>query len=90
MASSLDSFLSGTNATYVAELYARFLENPNSVDPSWVKFFTELADDLREVLDELNGASWASAESGVIGSNGGMSAEDVAASFDRPAAPGDG
>lgn len=90
MASSLDSFLSGTNATYVAELYARFLENPNSVDSGWVKFFTELADDLREVLDELNGASWASAESGVIGSNGGMSAEDVAASFDRPAAPGDG
>ena len=90
MASSLDSFLSGTNATYVAELYARFLENPNSVDSGWVKFFTELADDRREVLDELNGASWASAESGVIGSNGGMSAEDVAASFDRPAAPGDG
>ncbi|HJN26143.1 MAG TPA: 2-oxoglutarate dehydrogenase E1 component [Rhodospirillales bacterium] len=90
MASSLDSFLSGTNATYVAELYARFLENPNSVDSGWVKFFTELADDRREVLDELNGASWASAVSGVIGSNGGMSAEDVAASFDRPAAPGDG
>ena len=90
MASSLDSFLSGTNATYVAELYARFLENPNSVDSGWVKFFTELADDRREVLDELNGASWASAVSGVIGSNGGMSAEDVTASFDRPAAPGDG
>ena len=82
MTASLDSFLSGTNATYVAELYARFLENPNSVDPTWVKFFTELADDLREVLDDMNGASWAPSESGVVGSNGGLQAEEVVAALD--------
>ena len=28
------SFLFGTNATYVAELYARYLQEPAKVDPS--------------------------------------------------------
>ena len=90
MASSLDSFLSGTNATYVAELYARFLENPNSVDTTWVEFFTELADDLREVLEDINGASWAPSASGVIGTNGGVAAEEIVASMDRKNASSDG
>src|SRR4051812_23380644 len=53
------SFLFGSNATFIAELYARYLEDPQSVDPSWNSFFTELNDDAREVLDELRGASWA-------------------------------
>ena len=46
------------NAEFIAELYSRFLENPNSVDPSWVELFNELAEDGRAVLDELKGASW--------------------------------
>ena len=52
------SFLFGGNAQYVAELYARFLKDPASVDPSWNGFFKELDDDSRAVLDELRGASW--------------------------------
>ncbi|AWK87606.1 2-oxoglutarate dehydrogenase E1 component [Azospirillum thermophilum] len=52
------SFLFGSNAGYVAELYARFLQDPTSVDPSWNGFFKELDDDTRSVLDELRGASW--------------------------------
>ncbi|WP_207460247.1 2-oxoglutarate dehydrogenase E1 component [Azospirillum sp. SYSU D00513] len=53
------SFLFGSNAGYVAELYANFLKDPTSVDPSWNGFFKELDDDSRAVLDELRGASWA-------------------------------
>ncbi|MDP6773256.1 MAG: 2-oxoglutarate dehydrogenase E1 component [Rhodospirillales bacterium] len=71
MTTTLDSFLNGTNATYIAELYSRFLENPNSVDPSWVAFFSELHEDGRAVLEELRGASWSRSESGVIGRDGG-------------------
>ena len=52
------SFLFGTNANYVAELYARYLQEPAKVDPSWGDFFKELDDDSRAVLDELRGASW--------------------------------
>ena len=60
MATQLDqnSFLSGANATYVSELYARYLADPSSVDASWRGFFAGMADDARAVLGELKGASW--------------------------------
>src|SRR5580693_8874314 len=61
------SFLDGTNATFIAELYARYLENPGSVDASWAAFFAEMADDERAVLGELKGASWARDRTSVIG-----------------------
>src|ERR1700722_14583081 len=69
MASQTDqtSFLDGTNATFIAELYARYLENPGSVDASWANFFAEMADDERSVLGELKGASWARDRTQVIG-----------------------
>jgi 2-oxoglutarate dehydrogenase E1 component len=38
------SFLSGANAAFIEDLYARFLENPDSVDPGWRSFFTELGE----------------------------------------------
>ena len=63
----MDSFLTGTNVTFVAELYSRYLKNPASVDSSWRAFFADLEDDGRAVLDELHGASWAPSESAVIG-----------------------
>ena len=47
------SFLYGANATFIAELYARYLKDPNSVDASWAGFFAEMADDARAVLGEL-------------------------------------
>ncbi|MEX2450959.1 MAG: 2-oxoglutarate dehydrogenase E1 component [Rhodospirillales bacterium] len=71
MASSLNSILTGVNATYIAELYTRYLRHPQSVDPSWAALFAELDDDARVVLDELRGASWAPSDRKVIGSNGG-------------------
>lgn len=36
------SYLFGSNAPYIEELYELFLENPNSVDEKWNKYFTEL------------------------------------------------
>jgi 2-oxoglutarate dehydrogenase E1 component len=53
------TFLSGPNAAFIAELYARYVEEPGSVDPAWQRFFAELHDDGAAVLDELRGASWA-------------------------------
>src|SRR3712207_9388695 len=61
------SFLFGSNATYIAELYARYLEDPKSVDPSWEAFFADLHDDAKEVLTELRGASWAPNTATIIG-----------------------
>jgi len=67
MASSIDSFLTGANAPFIAELYGRYLENPSSVDPSWGSFFAGLGDEADAVLGELRGASWAPSGSRVIG-----------------------
>lgn len=53
------SFLFGPNGRFIAGLYARYLEEPGSVDPSWASFFDELDDDARAVMRELEGASWA-------------------------------
>lgn len=38
------SSLNGSNATYVENLYERFLEDPDSIDPSWQKQFREIHD----------------------------------------------
>src|SRR5690606_35072522 len=52
------SFLSGPNAEFIADLYARYVKDPGSVDPSWRDFFADLRDDSRTVLEEMQGASW--------------------------------
>ncbi len=64
MAQVQDSFLNGSNAAFVAELYSHYLKSPGSVEPSWAAFFEELREDGRVVLRELRGASWASPEDG--------------------------
>ena len=53
------SFLQGANATYLADLHARYEENPASVDPEWRAFFASLNDDKADVLAEARGPSWA-------------------------------
>jgi 2-oxoglutarate dehydrogenase E1 component len=61
------SFLYGANATFIAELYVRYLADPNSVDASWRGFFADLADQTPAILKELAGPGWAPERSQVIG-----------------------
>src|SRR5690242_17159454 len=60
------SFLFGANAPFIEELYARFLEDPNKVDPDWRTFFEALAEERGDVLAEVRGASWAPNKARVI------------------------
>jgi 2-oxoglutarate dehydrogenase E1 component len=53
------SFLQGANATYLAELHARYEEDPASVDADWRAFFASLEDNKESVLAEARGPSWA-------------------------------
>jgi 2-oxoglutarate dehydrogenase E1 component len=72
MPSSTFSFLSGSNADFIAELYERYLKDSKSVDPSWQIFFAELKDDARAITAEMRGASWAPlAEHKIIGNGAG-------------------
>jgi len=61
------TILSGANAIYVSELYARFATDPSSVDASWAEFFGQMGDDGRAVLAELKGPPWGRDGAKVIG-----------------------
>ncbi len=74
MATTTDSFLTGANATYIAQLYRRYIESPNSVEPSWASFFADLGDDSRVVLGDVSGASWAPAHFDIPGDGDGATA----------------
>ena len=50
---------SGANAAFLSNLYARWVENPGSVDPSFSELFEALNDEARSVLMDAEGASWA-------------------------------
>jgi 2-oxoglutarate dehydrogenase E1 component len=76
---ALTSFLQGANATYLAELYARYEQDPNALDPEWRAFFASLGDDRADVLAEACGPSWR--ESG-----GGAAAQQTPVAFTEEAA----
>ena len=84
------SFLSGANATYIAELYHRFLTHPKTVDGSWASFFADMDDDSRAILQELRGASWSPNDQAVIGARADGSAAGYAPAPACPAPGGSG
>jgi 2-oxoglutarate dehydrogenase E1 component len=55
---ALSSFLQGTNATYIDEIYARFEKDPASVDTEWQEFFKSLKDSPADVQKNAEGPSW--------------------------------
>ncbi len=61
------SFLFGANAPFIEELYARYQDDPSSVDGDWRTFFAALAEEKVDVLAEVRGASWAPHGARVIG-----------------------
>ena len=82
------SYLYGANETYLAQMYARYLEDPSSVDPEWTEVFKGLDDDEEGFREEQQGASWAPRKTSVIGGNGGApSMSDATAGIERQAFP---
>lgn len=55
---ALSSFLQGTNATYIDEIYARYEKDPSSVDAEWQEFFKSLKDQPDDVRRNAEGPSW--------------------------------
>jgi 2-oxoglutarate dehydrogenase E1 component len=56
---ALSSFLQGTNAAYIDDLYGRYEQDPASVDAEWQEFFKSLKDAPADVAKNAEGASWA-------------------------------
>ncbi len=65
------SFLSGGNAPYVAEIYAKYLSDRNSVDPQWAQFFATLQDEDKAALGDMLGASWNKRPGKIVGAADG-------------------
>jgi 2-oxoglutarate dehydrogenase E1 component len=55
---ALSSFLQGTNATFIDDLYARYEQDPASVDTDWQEFFKSLKDTPADVQKNAEGPSW--------------------------------
>ncbi len=55
----LASAMTGANAAFLADLYARWVDKPESVDPSFQELFAALGDDAVAVMQNATGASWA-------------------------------
>ncbi|HVP43041.1 MAG TPA: hypothetical protein VMS96_06390, partial [Terriglobales bacterium] len=51
--------MNGANAQFIAQLYAKWVEAPNSVDPDFAALFAALDDETRSILMDASGASWA-------------------------------
>ena len=83
------SAFNGANAAFIADLYARWVNDPGSVDPSFAELFGALNDEARGVLEDASGASWAprtysvaepeAAKPAAKGTAGGFTPEQVRA-----------
>ena len=55
---ALTSFLYGSNASYIEDLYARYEADPQAVDAEWQSFFQSLKDSAVDVEKNARGPSW--------------------------------
>jgi 2-oxoglutarate dehydrogenase E1 component len=55
----LSSAMNGANAQFISQLYAKWVEAPNSVDADFAALFAALNDEAKAVLTDATGASWA-------------------------------
>lgn len=79
--------LSGANAAYVADLYARWAADPGSVDASFIPLFEALDDEGRAAIADVAGASWGSHAS-LIGSDPAPAASPVSGAAQPGGVPG--
>src|ERR1700712_5616834 len=52
------SFLNGTNAAYVEQLYAAWLADPNSVDEGWQSYFAQTGEQGLSPTQLGRGPAW--------------------------------
>lgn len=59
--------LFSANIVFINELYQKFLQNPSSVDKDWADFFVANAEEIKSMLADQKGPSWASRDLKVVG-----------------------
>ena len=61
------AFLYGGNSAFIEDLYARYLEDPAAVDPSWRAYFDELGPETRALFELSQAALQPRREEGLRG-----------------------
>ena len=61
-----DNFLNSANAPYVAELFFKFKEDPDSIDNSWRNFFKNFSEEDLSIIADFGGPKWKKRSSKVI------------------------
>jgi len=84
-----NSFLASSNDAFNKELYARCLDDPARVDPSWRDFFGKLRDAAPAVWKSLDGTSWAPRSGRIIGAHAGTLIAELALAMEFSASAED-
>jgi len=58
-----------SNLPFIIEIYQKYLENPSSIDTSWVNFFNENQEDIEKLIDDKDGASWSKKDISILNFN---------------------
>ncbi|MFT4968141.1 MAG: 2-oxoglutarate dehydrogenase E1 component [Candidatus Deianiraeaceae bacterium] len=69
-----------TNLAYIAELYTKFLQNPQSVDKSWKDYFQDNTEEMESIKQDLKKSCWNTARISIIGNKNEFSSfskEDI-------------
>ena len=77
MASIQDSYLSGSNIDFIEGLYARYLEDPSSIDPSWREIFDQQSREGRPIFLNGKGSALRRAEAEAVVQSPSASAQSM-------------
>jgi len=61
------TFIFSGNATFIQELYRKYLQDPTSVEEQWQEYFANVGDDLNDLIDDFDGATWQKSDLQVVG-----------------------
>lgn len=78
------SYLFGSNAVFIEELYKKYIENPASVGEEWVEYFSAMNESAEDVLKSVHGAPWQPHSNKIIGVKDKNAEADKAAAKASP------
>ena len=52
------SFLNKANSAFIEEMYVKFINKDPSLSESWIEYFSGVDEDMKILVDEINGPSW--------------------------------
>jgi 2-oxoglutarate dehydrogenase E1 component len=61
------SYLFGSNAVFIEELYSKYSQDPSSVDQEWQNYFKSLNDNSAQIQKAATGAAWKPYKNRIIG-----------------------